>query len=318
MNVVKNIEFPLKLRKLGDAERKRRVAEALELVRLTNVEGRYPSQLSGGQQQRVALARAFVFGPKVLLMDEPLSALDAGLRHHLQREIVRITRTLGCTVIYVTHDQEEALSMSDQIALFNRGGIVQTGPPATVYSRPSSEFSARFVGAGRVLAGTFWRSSAGRCTVRTTRGMDVPVDSEAAEEARLKPGDAAGAVFRPETARLRDANGRLGEQLLCDGRISDTVYLGSQSKLMVDIGEAEELECRCERIPSHWTRGTPVRIGLAGDRLPWVVPISGVTGREPREDGLGVSRQCPGVRGRHEREAEAVPAEIGNHVAAER
>ena len=151
MTVAQNIEYGLRVRKVDKPERRRRVAEALEMVRLPELGGRKPGQLSGGQRQRVALARAIVNRPRVLLLDEPLGALDLKLRQEMQIELKRIQQDVGITFVYVTHDQEEALTMSDRVAVFNRGRIEQLGPPAEVYEHPASEFIAGFVGVSNVI-----------------------------------------------------------------------------------------------------------------------------------------------------------------------
>ena len=151
MTVQENVEYGLRVKKVARGERRRRAGEALELVRLEGYGGRKPAQLSGGQRQRVALARAIVNRPQALLLDEPLGALDLKLRQELQVELKRIQQELGITFVYVTHDQEEALTMSDRIAVFNRGRIEQIGPPAEVYEHPASEFIAGFVGVSNVI-----------------------------------------------------------------------------------------------------------------------------------------------------------------------
>ncbi len=151
MTVAENVGYGLRVRKVGKDERRRRVADALEMVRLPELGGRKPAQLSGGQRQRVALARAIVNRPRVLLLDEPLGALDLKLRQEMQIELKSIQQEVGITFVYVTHDQEEALTMSDRIAVFNRGRIEQVGPPARVYEHPESEFIAGFVGVSNVI-----------------------------------------------------------------------------------------------------------------------------------------------------------------------
>jgi putative spermidine/putrescine transport system ATP-binding protein len=151
MTVGQNVEYGLRIKKVPRDERRRRAAEALELVRLTGYDARKPAQLSGGQRQRVALARAIVNRPQVLLLDEPLGALDLKLRQEMQVELKRIQQEVGITFVYVTHDQEEALTMSDRLAVFNAGRIEQVGAPAEVYERPANEFIAGFVGVSNVL-----------------------------------------------------------------------------------------------------------------------------------------------------------------------
>ena len=151
MSVLDNVAYGLKVKKVGRSERAQKAREALEMVRLPDVGGRKPAQLSGGQRQRVALARAIVNRPRVLLLDEPLGALDLKLREEMQVELKRIQQEVGITFVYVTHDQDEALSMSDRLAVFNRGRIEQVGTPAEVYEHPAGEFVAGFVGASNVL-----------------------------------------------------------------------------------------------------------------------------------------------------------------------
>jgi putative spermidine/putrescine transport system ATP-binding protein len=151
MSVARNVEYGLRVRKVPATERRRRVADALEMVRLPDLGARRPAQLSGGQRQRVALARAIVNRPQVLLLDEPLGALDLKLRQEMQVELKRIQQEVGITFVYVTHDQEEALTMSDRLAVFNHGRIEQVGAPADVYERPASEFIAGFVGVSNVI-----------------------------------------------------------------------------------------------------------------------------------------------------------------------
>jgi spermidine/putrescine ABC transporter ATP-binding subunit len=151
LNVFENVAFPLTVKKVPKVEIAKRVADALEMVKLTGFERRYARQLSGGQQQRVALARAIVAHPPIVLMDEPLGALDKNLRYHMQMEIKEISTRLGMTVVYVTHDQEEALTMSDRIAIMNGGVIAQMGPPREVYERPQSAFVAKFLGEANLI-----------------------------------------------------------------------------------------------------------------------------------------------------------------------
>jgi putative spermidine/putrescine transport system ATP-binding protein len=172
MTVQQNVEYGLMVKKVKKGERRERARKALEMVRLESYGARKPSQLSGGQRQRVALARAIVNRPKVLLLDEPLGALDLKLRQQMQIELKSIQREVGITFVYVTHDQEEALTMSDRIAVFNEGRIEQVGPPAEVYEHPESEFIAGFVGVSNVL-----ERDGRRYTIRPEK-IDVLVDGE--------------------------------------------------------------------------------------------------------------------------------------------
>jgi len=272
MTVRKNIAYPLKLRGASRDEQRRCVGEALELVRLADLAERYPSQLSGGQQQRIALARAFVFRPPVLLMDEPMGALDAGLRQHLQREIVRITRELGCTVLYVTHDQEEALSMSDQVVLFDRGAVVQSGSPTDIYRKPRTEFAATFVGAGRLLKGVVERRD-GAHAIRTPYGP-VPVDERSIADNGLAVGQPAAAVFRPETASFgKHLETSAGALPLFEGRVRETVFAGGQIRFMVALGDAE-IECRLPVGKGNGAPGEQVRLYIDAEQLPVAVAVA--------------------------------------------
>jgi len=203
MTVGENVEYGLRVRGARRAARRRRADEALELVRLTGYGRRKPSALSGGQRQRVALARAIVNHPDVLLLDEPLGALDLKLRQEMQIELKRIQREVGITFVYVTHDQEEALTMSDRIAVFNQGRIEQVGTPWTVYERPATEFVAGFVGVSNVLE---------RGGTRFT--------------------------IRPEKIRLLDADGSGGEP----GTIREAIYAGMVTRYRVELDAGGELE----------------------------------------------------------------------------
>ena len=167
MTVSENLAFPLQVRRLARSAIRERVSRALEMVRLPQLGDRLPSQLSGGQQQRVALARALVFEPKLVLMDEPLGALDKQLREHMQYEIKQLHDQLGLTVVYVTHDQGEALAMSDRIAVFNEGCIQQVDHPRSVYDRPDTAFVAQFMGENNRLVGNVARVSGGVAAARS-------------------------------------------------------------------------------------------------------------------------------------------------------
>ncbi|HEY3208229.1 MAG TPA: ABC transporter ATP-binding protein [Actinomycetota bacterium] len=215
MTVGENVEYGMKVRRISKDERHHRVTDAMRMVRLEGFEGRKPGQLSGGQRQRVALARALVNRPKVLLLDEPLGALDLKLRQAMQIELKQIQQRVGLTFIYVTHDQEEALTMSDRLAVFNRGRIEQVGTPAEVYERPATGFVAGFVGISNVLEG---------------------------EAARLVTGSPDAFTIRPEKIHLADPNAQVRpEECTATGHVREVVYLGALTRYIVPLDVGGEL-----------------------------------------------------------------------------
>jgi putative spermidine/putrescine transport system ATP-binding protein len=226
MTIAENIAFPLKMRRVDNASASRRAMEALELVRLPHVASRYPKELSGGQQQRIALARCLVYKPSIVLMDEPLGALDKKLRDHMQLEIKRIHRDSGTTIVYVTHDQEEAMTMSDRICLMNGGRIEQLGTPSDLYFRPRTLFVADFIGESNLLPGT----------VAAANGSDVEVvladgatRVRATAHAPLAGGTRVRVMVRPQNI-VAGANGGNAVQ----GRVVDSMITGSLTKLYLE------------------------------------------------------------------------------------
>ncbi len=235
MTVAENIAFPLKQRKVDKGTIARRVAEVLDVVSLPGYEGRYPRQLSGGQQQRIALARAIVFNPRVLLMDEPLGALDKKLRENLQLEIRRLHQELGITFIYVTHDQEEALVMSDRIAVMNQGTIMQLGTPVDLYERPNSRFVASFIGESNFLDGTVASSESGVAEVQVN-GQSIK--AVAVDELGL--GTKVTLAVRPEKVRFQDGNADLLDSRLnrLSAQVSEATFIGEMRRYVVRIDDA--------------------------------------------------------------------------------
>ncbi len=233
MTVAENLGFPLRQRKIDHAEAARKVAAALDKVHLTDFAARYPAQLSGGQQQRVALARALVFEPRLVLMDEPLGALDRRLRESMQLEIKRIHAQVGMTAVYVTHDQSEALTMSDRIAVFNRGRIEQIASPAEIYERPATPFVARFVGENNSLYGRVEAGEGGR---RILLDGGVPILAEPGTN--LKPGDRALVTIRPELLELAP-QGPVDNR--ADVIVRDVVYNGDHVLVPCQLGAREIL-----------------------------------------------------------------------------
>jgi spermidine/putrescine transport system ATP-binding protein len=230
LSVEKNVAFGLKRKRVGKDEIAERVATELQRVGLAREAGRRPSQLSGGMQQRVALARALVNLPKVLLLDEPLGALDLKLRKGLQVELKRIQREVGITFVYVTHDQEEALTMSDRIAVMNRGHVEQVSMPEEVYDRPTTTFVAGFIGVSNLMPATI--PAPGR--VKLDSGPEI-----AADTGDLRPGEGCAAVVRPEKLKVTRAGD--GEVLADDeprveGIVESSVYLGTATQIVVNLG----------------------------------------------------------------------------------
>jgi len=231
MTVAQNVAYPLRERRVPKAEIARKVREVLELVQLTGRDRNYPSQLSGGQQQRVALARAIVFDPKALLLDEPLGALDRNLRAALQSEIRRIHREVGSTFVFVTHDQEEAMNLSDRIALFNNGRIEQVGSPEDLYRRPETLFTARFLGDSNVFE--LEQAPAARIAWED-RGWSIdPATVSAHEGTRAR----AAIVVRPEDvgiAREEDAVPAGANSV--PATVRDIEYMGSYRTVLLGLG----------------------------------------------------------------------------------
>jgi len=226
MTLFENIAFPLQRRKFEKKEINNKVQWALELVELSGYEKRYPKQLSGGQQQRIALARALVFNPPLLLMDEPLGALDKKLREHMQLEIKHIQKDLSITVIYVTHDQEEALTMSDRIAVMNNGRVEQIADPTTLYENPSNEFVADFVGESNFIQGEYLGQEESFDLIRAKGG--VLLKAPRREDRNLK--GATRLVVRPEKIFFVNLH-ESGEGLnTVEGIIEEIVYVGEVTK----------------------------------------------------------------------------------------
>jgi spermidine/putrescine transport system ATP-binding protein len=227
LSVADNVAFGLKRKKVDAAEIRRRITEELERVGLAGEANRRPSQLSGGQQQRVALARALVNLPKVLLLDEPLGALDLKLRKGLQVELKRIQRDVGITFLYVTHDQEEALTMSDRIAVMNRGQVEQVADPEAVYEHPASTFVAGFIGVSNLMPATVREGG----VVRIDDGPTVR-----AEVNGFRPGDRCHAVVRPEKLRIAVTGGTADGSLpSVEGVVESSLYLGTSTQIAVQL-----------------------------------------------------------------------------------
>ena len=257
MTVEENLAFPLKVRRMGRAETEERVRRALDKVQLGSFGKRRPSQLSGGQQQRVAVARAIVFDPTLVLMDEPLGALDKQLREQMQFEIKHLHAQLCVTVTYVTHDQQEALPMSDRIAVFNQGHIQQLASPADLYERPQNAFVAQFIGENNRLHGKVVEISGSTCRVSTRCGRLVTASAVNVERA----GAATTVSVRPERIALNPAAG--SKDNVVTGRVRELVYLGDHKRVRVSVFEDDEFVLKLLNI-DHSSRlepGMVVEIG---------------------------------------------------------
>ncbi len=251
MTALQNVTFGMQLHKVGPAERRKRAGDMLELVGLSAHANKYAHQMSGGQQQRVALARALAIEPKVLLLDEPLSALDARVRARLRDEIRRVQLEVGTTTLFVTHDQEEALAIADRVGVMNAGRLEQLGPPTAIYSRPATPFVAEFVGLTNRIAGSV---KGGEVDVRGTR---LPL---------VKPDTADGpaiALVRPENVSL-SADGDLIPGPLV-GTVLTVAFLGATSRVTVDMGDGVVLAQMPTSDAGSLSAGTRVRLVLRKD-----------------------------------------------------
>jgi len=218
MTVFENIAFPLQVRKVAKEEIRRRVGAVLDLIQLGHVANRKPRELSGGQQQRISLARCIVYNPALILMDEPLGALDKKLREHMQLEIKRLHAELGITMLYVTHDQDEALTMSDRIVLMNGGRIEQQGEPEELYFTPHTVFCAEFIGSSNLIPGTVGEGAGDAVSISTAIGA-----FKAPKEQHLPSGDRAVLLVRPENMQLLPAD---GDSMRVAGRLEDSIVMG--------------------------------------------------------------------------------------------
>ena len=246
MNVLENVCYGLMIRGMDRAERRRQGVDALELVKLVGLEARKPGELSGGQRQRVALARALVLRPKVLLLDEPLGALDLKLREAMQGELRSLQRSLGLTFVFVTHDQGEALSMADRVAVFNHGRVVQVGTPEEIYERPQSRFVADFVGGSNVI---------GPAVVKAWTGVARP------------------ASVRPEKIVLTDTDTPARSDLIAvEGRVAQVLYHGAMNCIELTTAEAGRLFLAIPSTITPPSQGTVARVCFSRDSLHFMEP----------------------------------------------
>jgi spermidine/putrescine ABC transporter ATP-binding subunit len=272
MTVFDNVAFGLKMRKVGSSELKRRVAQVLDLVQLTQMQQRYPRQLSGGQQQRVALARAIVIEPYVLLLDEPLSNLDAKLRKAMQTELRDLQRRLGITAIYVTHDQEEAMTVSDRIVVMDHGQIMQIGTPTEVYRKPANEFVAGFIGQVNFIRGRL-ESAGDEWTFIGDLGLVKPVPEHAVHAAARRTGIPVELAVRPEAIVITPCANEAATAVSPKGMITRAVYTGASTTYQVLLDGGQTLQVVDQDRPGsrRWSEGDAVTVVLAPDSL-YVVP----------------------------------------------
>ncbi|ARU01241.1 ABC transporter ATP-binding protein [Yoonia vestfoldensis] len=263
MTVGENLSFPLEVRKMGKSEREAKVKRALDMVQMGDFAARRPAQMSGGQQQRVALARALVFEPELVLMDEPLGALDKQLRETLQFEITNLAHQLGITVVYVTHDQTEALTMSDRVAVFNDGRIQQLATPDDLYERPQNSFVAQFIGENNTMTGVVQEISDARCTVRLDSG-DV-IDAMPVNVGAV--GDRTKVSIRPERVEIDKTRLQPGAHTL-KAEVLEFIYMGDIFRTRLRVAGMDDFVIKTRNAPDQvrLTPGTQIDIGwLAQD-----------------------------------------------------
>jgi len=259
MTVFENISFGLKLRKIKVAEIWQRVEEVIALTNLPGLEERFPRELSGGQQQRVALARVLVLKPAILLLDEPLSNLDRKLRVHMRVELRQLQGKLGMTTLYVTHDQEEALSMSDRVAIMDRGRISQIGTPNQIYEDPSCGFVADFVGSVNIMEGQIVEESGELATFKTREGLIFKISIKKA----LTSAGNLNLAIRPE--RVKVSHKSIEGDNVMQGEVKFVVYLGSLTRYHVELKEGFQITAECQNVGERFSIGDRVYLMIDGD-----------------------------------------------------
>ncbi|WP_343032533.1 ABC transporter ATP-binding protein [Tritonibacter litoralis] len=246
MTIAENLSFPLEVRNIGKSDREEKVKRALDMVEMGAFGGRRPSQLSGGQQQRIALARALVFEPELVLMDEPLGALDKQLREKMQFEITRLAHNLGITTVYVTHDQTEALTMSDRVAVFNDGRIQQLAPPTELYESPVNSFVAQFIGENNTLEGTVAEVNGNRALVKLDDGEVIdckPVNVS-------KPGERTRVSIRPERVEYNKDRMQEGVHTL-QAEVLEFIYMGDIFRTRLRVAGNDEFIIKTRNAPDQ-------------------------------------------------------------------
>ena len=258
MTVAENLSFPLEVRKMGKSERDEKVKRALDMVQMGSFAGRRPAQLSGGQQQRIALARALVFEPELVLMDEPLGALDKQLRETLQFEITNLAHELGITTVYVTHDQTEALTMSDRVAVFDDGRIQQLAPPDELYEKPENSFVAQFIGENNTLDGVVEEIKGDICTVKLDSGEIIsalPVNVS-------QPGERTKVSIRPERVEFNPERLQEGTHTL-KAEVLEFIYMGDIFRTRLRVAGTDEFVIKTRNAPDQrrLKPGETIKIG---------------------------------------------------------
>jgi putative spermidine/putrescine transport system ATP-binding protein len=258
MTVAENLSFPLEVRKISKSDREQKIRRALDMVQMADFGGRRPAQLSGGQQQRVALARALVFEPDLVLMDEPLGALDKQLREHMQFEITNLAHNLGITTVYVTHDQTEALTMSDRVAVFNDGKIQQIDAPDVLYERPENSFVAQFIGENNTLDGVIKSIDGSECVVMLDNGLEI----DAQPINVTKAGERTRVSIRPERVEFNPA--RLHENAhTVPATVKEFVYMGETLRYRLSVAGNDNFVAKTRNAPDavRLSPGDEIRIG---------------------------------------------------------
>ncbi|MCR8548032.1 ABC transporter ATP-binding protein [Salipiger sp. P9] len=246
MTVAENLAFPLEVRKIGKSEREKKVKRALDMVEMGAFGGRRPAQLSGGQQQRIALARALVFEPELVLMDEPLGALDKQLREKMQFEITNLAHSLGITTVYVTHDQTEALTMSDRVAVFNDGRIQQLAPPDELYEAPQNSFVAQFIGENNTLEGVVTEVKGDVCTVKLDDGEII----EAQPVNVSKVGERTRVSIRPERVEVNKERLQEGAHTL-KAKVLEFIYMGDIFRTRLSVAGNNDFVIKTRNAPDQ-------------------------------------------------------------------
>jgi spermidine/putrescine ABC transporter ATP-binding subunit len=274
MTVFDNVAFGLRMRKVGSAELKQRVEQALDLVRLGEMQRRFPRQLSGGQQQRVALARAIVIEPHVLLLDEPLSNLDAKLRKAMQTEVRDLQQRLGITAIYVTHDQEEAMTVSDRIVVMDRGRIMQIGAPVEVYRRPANEFVAGFIGQVNLVPGRLERDGED-WIFHGDRGLTLRVPEQAVGSP-TRASEPIELAIRPEAIALSPRHEPGAGNMALPGRVTRAIYTGASTTYEVRLEGGQMLQVLDQDRPDarRWSEGDEVGVVVSPEVVNVVSPVA--------------------------------------------